>query len=191
MELDILELIKSRRSIGKVKEEAPPREMIEKMLEAATWAPNHFRVEPWRFIVLTGAARERLGDVFAQVVKADYDDPSSPEAEQAAQVARTRPLRAPYVIAVISEPPSEERVIEVENICAVAAGVQNMLLTAHAMGLAAYWRTGDFAYNDSVKEFFGLEPGASIIGFIYVGYPDMNPPKATRIPAAEKTTWLD
>lgn len=191
MDQQLLELIKSRRSIGKVKEEAPPKEMIEKLLGAATWAPNHYRVEPWRFVVLSGAGRDRLGNVFAEMALDGFEDPNSEEAERAVARARTRPLRAPYVITVIAEPPSEPTVVAVENVSAVAAASQNMLLLAHAMGLGVYWRTGDFAYDQRVRDFFQLEEGATIVGFLYVGYPDMKPPVANRIPHEQKTTWVD
>ena len=78
-----------------------------------------------------------------------------------------------------------------ENICAVSAAVQNMLLLAHSMGLGVYWRTGSFASDPLVKAFFDLEPGSTIVGFIYVGYPDMDPPTVGRTPYSEKTVWMN
>ena len=56
--MGILEIIKQRRSIGKVTSERPTREQIERILQAATHAPNHHKVEPWRFFVLAGHARQ-------------------------------------------------------------------------------------------------------------------------------------
>ncbi len=63
--MTIFEIIKRRRSIGKMTGERPAREQIERLLEAATHAPNHYKVQPWKFIVLAGKARERLGAVMA------------------------------------------------------------------------------------------------------------------------------
>lgn len=188
--MNLHQVIRERRSIGKVKSDLPPKEAIEQMLEAATWAPNHYRVEPWKFFVLTGSARERLGDLFAQIEKEDAGEGKDPEAvELAAESARKRPLRAPVLIAVAVESSEDPRVVEIENVEAVAAGVQNMLLTAHALGLGAIWRTGSYAYDPRVKAFFGLKPEDHLAGFIYVGYPAMDPPAATRTPASEKTLW--
>lgn len=191
--MDLHQAIRERRSIGKVKGELPPKAAIEQMLEAATWAPNHYRVEPWRFFVLSGAARERLGDLFARLEKEDANksgEAKDPEVvERAAESARKKPLRAPVVIAVAVEAPEDPRIVAIENVEAVAAGVQNMLLTAHALGLGAIWRTGSYAYDPRVKGFLGLRPEDHLAGFIYVGYPAMDPPAASRTPASEKTVW--
>lgn len=187
--MELIDIIRERRSIGKVTSELPPCEQIKAMLEAATWAPNHFKVEPWRFFVLTGAGRERLGAVLAKAVLDEHDDPESKAAKDAAERARAVPLRAPVVIAVAAEHPEDPRVIAVENVSATAAAVQNMLLVAHSFGLGAMWRTGNPAYRPQVKEFFGLEPDAAIVGYVYVGLPAMEPPLGRRTPFAEKTVW--
>ncbi len=59
--MTVFETIKSRRSIGALTEQRPSRTQIEHILEAATHAPNHYRVEPWKFFVLAGKARNELG----------------------------------------------------------------------------------------------------------------------------------
>src|SRR5436309_1425613 len=83
--MDILEAIHGRRSIKNVKPDLPPRSQIEAMLEAATWAPNHYHVEPWRFFVLTGASRQRLGEVMGEVARKAFADPNSQVAASAAE----------------------------------------------------------------------------------------------------------
>src|SRR5687767_13152960 len=77
-EMPVLEALRSRRSIGRVRPERPPRAVIEEIIEAATWAPNHRLTEPWRFIVLAGQAREALGREMAALLPAD-----APEADVA------------------------------------------------------------------------------------------------------------
>lgn len=181
----VLEAIRSRRSNGRVLPEMPPRALIERVIEAGTYAPNHRLTEPWRFIVLTGGARTALGHVLAGL-KA-----GGGEAEIAKE--RAKPLRAPVLIAVAAEPATGPKVVESEEIAAVAAAAQNMLLAAHALGLAAIWRTGDPCYSDAVREHLGLRQGAHVLGFIYLGYPDPSAPPArsSRRPAAELTVWRD
>lgn len=147
--------------------------MIEAVIEAAGWAPNHYKTEPWRFAVLTGAARERLGDVMAGSLRHRLPAPDSPEAQAMLNKERAKPLRAPVVIAVAVEPSDRPKVREVEEIEAGAAGVENMLLAAHALGLGAMWRTGEPAYDPEVKRFLGFSPSAHIIAFVYLGYPDV------------------
>src|SRR5207244_3779397 len=107
-------------------------------------APNHRLTEPWRFVVFAGDARLELGEAMARVQAANSDTlPTPGDLER----TRAKPLRAPVVIAVAVEPSPGPRVVEMEEVAAGAAAVQNMLLAAHALGLGAIWRTGDAAYD--------------------------------------------
>ena len=181
-EMRVLEAIQSRRSIGRVRPERPPRAMIEEIIEAGTWAPNHRLTEPWRFIVLAGTAREALGEAMAALLPAE-----APEAEVAKE--RAKPLRAPVVIAVAVEPATGPKIVEMEEVTAGAAAIQNMLLAAHALGLAAQWRTGNAAYSPTIKTHLGLPEAAHLLGFVYVGYADGPPSTMRRRPAASLTRW--
>jgi nitroreductase len=185
--VEVLEAIRTRQSIGQVKPDAVSRELIEKILLAAVQAPNHYKVRPWRFVVLTGAGRAKLGEVMAQSTKT-----SKPEAtEEELQKDREKPLRAPVVIAVAVDKPSLSKVKEIENVCATAAAVQNLLLAAHALGLAAMWRTGPSATDPAIKQLFGWEADQHLIGFIYVGYPQSEPTPPTRPSFEDRTVWME
>ena len=183
------DLIKRRRSIGKMTSEQPTREQIEHLLEAAIHAPNHHKVQPWKFIVLAGDAREELGKVMALSLAGHLEETSSDKAQAILNKERNKPLRSPVVIVVAAESPNQSNVMEIENIEATAAAVQNMLLTAEEIGLACMWRTGNAAYDPHVKQWLGLESGEHIIAFLYVGYPAI--PRLERIPISykDKTTW--
>ncbi|MFZ5819185.1 MAG: nitroreductase family protein [Chloroflexota bacterium] len=185
--MDAIETIHTRQSIGKVKPDALPRALVETLLAAGAQAPNHYRVRPWRFVVLTGAGRERLGQVMA--ASQQEKQPGLP----AEAFAKTRglPLRAPVVIAVGVDKPAEAKVIEVENIAAAAAACQNILLAAHAEGLAAIWRTGEWARDPQVKQFLGFAADQHLIGFLYVGYPETRPEPPQRPSFEDRTTWMD
>jgi nitroreductase len=185
--MDALEDIFTRHSISKVKPDPLPREMVEKLLAAAVQAPNHFRIRPWRFIVLTGEARSRLGEAMAQAHLLRHPDSS----ESDLNVERARPLRAPVIIAVGVDKPSEPKVVEIENICAAAAAAENILLAANALGLGAMWRTGPAARELEVKTFLGLEPDQHLIAFIYVGYPEPLPEPRERPSYEDRTTWME
>jgi nitroreductase len=185
--MDAFEDIYSRRSVSKVRPDPLPRELIEQLLAAAVQAPNHYRVRPWRFIVLCREARNRLGEVMAQSHQRRH-----PEAtEMDLNVERARPLRAPVLIAVGVDRPVEQKVIDIENICAVAAAVENILLAANALGLGAMWRTGPAARDPKVKEFLGLEPDQDLIAFVYVGYPDLMPEPRERPSFYDRTVWME
>jgi len=185
--MDIFEAIHTRQSIGKVKPDPVPRELIERMLAAAAQAPNHYKVRPWRFVVLTGAARERLGEVMAQSLR--RRDPTA-NAEALAR-ERAKPLRAPVVIAAGVDKPNGPKVIGIENVCATAAAVQNMLLAAHGLGLAAKWRTVPAAYDPDVKTFLGFEPDQHLIAFVYVGYAEAEPAPPSRPSHEDRTLWME
>jgi nitroreductase len=185
--MELFEAIHGRTSIAKVKADPVPRELIEKILSAAVQAPNHYKVRPWRFVVLTGDGRKRLGDVFA----ASFADRHPGLPPDALEKPRATPLTAPVVIAIGVDKPTESKVIELENICAAAAAAQNMLLAAHGLGLAAKWRTGEWVEDPKVKEFLGFAPDQTIIAFIYIGYPE-NPPEPRERPGFEdRVTWIE
>lgn len=182
---DLLDVIRSRRSIGKCSDVVPERALIEQILEAATWAPNHKQTEPWRFVVLAGSAREELGDAMGRAAAKGIDDPEA--ARVAHEKAAKKPLRAPYVIAAYAVP--DPALPRVESIAATAAAVQNMLLAAHALGLAAMWRTGDPLFSDEVRAFLSIPEDAEMLGTIYVGYPNMATPVRQRRSIDEVVEW--
>ncbi len=185
--METLTAIHTRHSIGKVKPDPLPRDLIEKLLQAAVQAPNHYKVRPWRFVVLTGAGRERLGEVMA--ASQHERQPDLPA--EALTKTRSLPLRAPVVIAVGVDKPSEEKVQEIENVCAAAAACQNLLLAAHDLGLAGIWRTGEWARDARVKEFLGFSPDQHLIAFLYIGYPEFLPEAVERPGFEDRTTWLE
>src|SRR5436305_9269397 len=156
--MSVFETIKSRRSTGKMTEQLPAREQIERLLEAATHAPNHHKVEPWRFFVLAGEARKELSEVMAQALAERLRERPQEKEEAMLAKERTKLLRSPVVIVAAAKHPEQPKVVEIENIEAVAAAVENMLLTAEEIGLACMWRTGDAAYDVRVKQWLGLEP---------------------------------
>jgi nitroreductase len=80
-------------------------------------------------------------------------------------------------------------VIEIENVCAAAAATQNLLLAAHALGLAAMWRTGDAARDPGIKAFLGFEADQRVIGLVYVGYALSEPLPPARPSYEDRTVW--
>ena len=189
--MDLMEAIRGRRSIGRVKPDEVERTLIERMLEAAVWAPNHHLTEPWRFTVMTGNGRLRLGNAYAEVAQAT-SEPEQTAEQRDKHVAKA--LRAPVVIAVAASPSPSPTVPHVEELAAVHAAVQNMLLTAHALGLGAIWRSGAPTYHPLMHAAFELQPAEQLVGFIYVGYPataaTTAAPSGQRTSFADSTVWL-
>ncbi len=189
--MDTLDAITTRQSIGNVKPDPVPREIVEKLLSAAAQAPNHYKVRPWRFVVLIESARERLGEVMAQAFIEKFPDLSPDAKSKAMEKERSKPLRSPLLIAVGVDKPAESKVIEIENVCAAAAACQNLLLAAHDLGLAAKWRTGDPAFDPKIKEFLGFTPDQYLIAFLYIGYPEKEEEPVLRPSHDDRTTWME
>lgn len=193
--MDIIDVLVRRRSIGKMLKEVPPRSLIERVLEAAVNAPNHHDTQPWRFFVLQGPALDAFGDALADAAQARVGgDASDPKVKGLMLSEKTKPLRSPVNIVVGVVQDSDDPMTRRENLQAASAAMQNMLLAANSLGLAAIWRTGDGAFDDRIKAYFGLRPSDEIAGTVYLGYPD--PALAALIPArrrtfADKTTWLE
>jgi nitroreductase len=141
-----------------------PTELLERLCRLAIWAPNHKRTWPWRFTALVGGARAKLGEALARSLDA--------AGEPAAKVekARGKYLRAPVMLAIaaVGDPDPVRRA---ENRDAVAAGVQNLLLGATAVGLASYWGTGAVTEVPEVRALCGLEPGDQLVALLYLGWP--------------------
>jgi nitroreductase len=188
--MDVIQAIETRQSMGRVKQDPVPKELVERILESAVHAPNHRLTEPWRFHVFTGKGRGELARVRAEIASLQAEAEGESEEMAAGRISRERKkaFRAPVVIAVISKAGRDE-VETLENYAACAAAVQNMQLTAHALGLGMMWRTGPIAYHDRMREFFDLKEGDTMVAHLYVGYPDMAERPRRREAAREKTTW--
>ncbi len=185
--MDAIEAIHKRQSVKRFTSRPVERQKVEQLLSAGAQAPNHYKVRPWRFVVIEGAARERLGDVMADVFQRKF--PTVPP--EGLQKERAKPLRSPVIIAVGVDEPAEPKVLELENICAAAAACETMLLAAEALGLGGHWRTGDAARDPDVKRFLGLTDKQPLIAFLYIGYPEAELPPPARPGYEDRTRWLE
>lgn len=185
--MDVIEAIHERTSITRFSTQPVEREKIEQLLDAGAQAPNHYKVRPWRFVVMSGAGRERLGEVMAEVFRRKF--PNVPP--EALVKERAKPLRSPVVIAVGVDKPAEPKVLEIENICAAAAACENILIAAEALGLGGHWRTGDAARDPDIKRFLGFHEEQPLIAFLYVGYPEVPPVPTARPGYEDRTRWLE
>jgi nitroreductase len=181
--MDALEAILTRTTVppAKMGPPGPDEAQLRRILEAGASAPDHGCLRPWRFLVVRGAARERLGQLFAAAVRAKDAAASAQEVEK----QLTSPLRASVVVAVVARIQRNHRKIpEVEQVASAAAAMQNMLLAAHAQGLAAKWVSGQNAYDPTVHRGLGLAPDDLITGFLFLGTPT-SPHEGTGRPALE------
>lgn len=164
-QVDALTALLHRRSEATLGEPAPDGEVLANIQRAALTAADHATLRPWRFLVIRGTARERLGELFVRGREAVEGELSARERER----TQGRPLRAPLVIVAIGAPRQDAKVPEIEQLLSAGAAVQNLLNAAYAQGVGAIWRTGGFAYDPVVKAGLGLGAGEHILGFLYLG----------------------
>jgi nitroreductase len=165
--MDALTAIETRVSANKLGDPGPTPDQIETILHMAARAPDHGRLSPWRFVVIEGESRHILGKAMADIARRNKPDATEADLERETGKA----MRAPTIIAVAARTANPERIPEIEQIVAVGAAVQNMFLTAHALGLGAMWKTGAAAYDGGVKSTLGLLQTDHIVGFLYLGAP--------------------
>ena len=162
-----IELLLSRRS-GSAKAmtaPGPDESQLKTILRAASRVPDHGKLSPWRFIVIEGDARRRMGNLLAETLQ--VDDPAV--SVERLEIERGRFLRAPVVVAVVSRVREAIPIPEWEQILSAGATCQTMLIAAHALGFVANWITEWPAYHPIIRERLGLRAGERIAGFVYIG----------------------
>ena len=178
------ELARSRRTSMIVDQTRDvPLELIAELCSLATWAPNHKKTWPWRFAVFTGNGRATLGETMAAAMeRAAFGD----DIKRAK--TRTKYLRTPATL-VVGCTPDDNEMLHAENRDAVAAGIQNLLLGATALGLASFWSTPALTQPRGVLELCGFDPDDRLVGIIYLGWAaqECPPPERPRLPITHIT----
>jgi nitroreductase len=179
MDNPVLALLSSRRSVKpeRLVAPGPSPDELETMLKIAARVPDHKKLVPWRFIVLEGDARARLGEIVAQACVAEEAEPPS---EVRLQMERGRLLRAPVVVAVVSRVTAHRGAPEWEQILSAGAACFSLCLAANAMGYGTSWITEWIAYSARVRAALGLAGNERIAGFIYIGTPAERPEERER-----------
>jgi nitroreductase len=187
----VLGVIRQRRSFGlkDLKPDPVPREIVQQLLEAAQWAPNHGHTEPWRFTVYMGEGRRGLGDALAEAYR--LGTPEAKFSETAQEVQRSKVWQAPVWISVGMLPGTNPKIPEVEEVLALGAAAQNMMLLATSFGLGSKWTSGLTATHPHTAKFVGLEPPARLLGFLYVGWPAVAWLGGQRAGLVDKVQWVE
>jgi len=146
-------------------EPGPDEDQLKKILETAMCAPDHGRMNPYRFISIRDDAREELSRVFGEACQRRDPDVSKAYIDK----QKNKPLRAPLIVVVVASLIESPKIPDIEQVLCAGAVAHNILLAANAMGFGSIWLTGDNAYDDDVCEALGLSDDESIIGFIYLG----------------------
>ena len=181
-----LNLLTQRNSAPRLVAPAPPPEVLQGMWQAALRAPDHAWLTPWRFLGVSDAARDRLGDLFARAARRREPGLSDEQIEK----ARALPLRAPLVVIVVARLQDHPKVPQQEQLLSAGCAAQALLLAAEAKGYAGIWRTGANAYDPELAAELGLADNERIVAYLYIGSREGRPKTLPQRPVEQfVTTW--
>lgn len=163
----------------------PDRDEINILLTAAARTPDHGKLEPWRFIVLTKPALARLAELVAARGTALRMDP-----EKIAK-AQDQYASADLAIAVVSSPKPSGKIPQIEQVYSAGAVCLALVNAALAAGWGANWLSGWASHDrDFIRDGLGLADHENIVGFIHLGTETSTPPERPRPDLAAITTWV-
>jgi F420 biosynthesis protein FbiB-like protein len=196
-----LDLVRSRRSIRRYLDKPVPREWIEKILDAARWAPSAHNRQPWRFAIVENAeTKHALASAMGNKLRADLERDGVAQEVIDKDTARSyqRITNAPVVIVVCvtmrdMDVYQDTRRKKAEYLMAtqsVAMATQNLLLAAHALGLGTCWMCAPLFVPETVRDVLKLDADWEPQALITLGYAAEEKIKE-RVAIDSKTRFLD
>ncbi len=174
--MDALELLVNRRSASRLAEPAPTGEVLENILRAGMRAPDHGTLQPWRFFLIEGEGRERFSQLLsAAALESGLDD-------KAREKARTSPFRAPLIITVVAHCTEHHKVPHWEQVISAGCAVVQMQMAAVAQGYNGIWRSGPWTDHPKVRAAFDCREQDQIVGFLYLGTPQLKASTTISVP---------
>jgi len=194
--LDIISLLKNRRSIQEYTPKNVSEKVLDVILEAAMWAPSAHNAQPWRFVVIRDSALKlKLAEAMAYRWKRDLakNGVSKKDSESLAGASVERFSSAPIVIVSCLtmmemnhyHDKRRQRIESTMAVQSVAAAIENMLLASHAMGLGACWFCAPLFCPETVRKVLKLPPDFEPQALITLGYPAERPLPPPRKPLKE------
>lgn len=162
--------------------------LVWQILDNANWAPTHGLTQPWRFKVFTDEGKNQLANFQAEVYKK-----MTPEADfkpEKYERMQTNILKSSHVVVICLQRQLSEKILELEEIEAVACSVQNMALTATAYGICSFWGSGGITYTQELKDFLELGEKDLCLGYLYLGYSDRPKTSSPRDLIQTKVDWI-
>lgn len=186
--------ITDRRTIKQFLPEPVAPATITQLIDLAVWAPNHRLNEPWRFYVLTGDARRRLGEIAAAITTAKVGaaggDPAVTARKAGEAAAAWSSVPTLIFVTMVGDPNPE---IDLENYGAVCCAIQNLTLAAHVIGIGTSWSSGVIAAAPALLTLVGAGANERMVGLLRLGYldPAVASLKSRRTPGASLTRWIE
>ncbi len=183
---EVMDFLLSRRSrpAKTLGPGGPDHMALEQLLAAAARSPDHGKLEPWRFVVIEGAARERARTLASERAQALELDQSTTAKTVAAFG------QGDVIVAVLSSPKPSEKIPVWEQHLSAGAVCLALLNAALASGWGANWLTGKMAYDPVfLTEFLGCVEGEAVAGFIHIGAETVTPQDRPRPDLSAITKW--
>lgn len=163
----------------------PDRAEVERLLAAATRVPDHGKIEPWRFVVLTRPATDRLARLVEERGQALGVEP-----ERVAKAASQYSM-ADLAVVVVQVPRPTDKVPLIEQTYSAGAVCLSLLNAATAAGWGANWLTGWPTYDEAFRrDGLGLSEGETVAGLIHIGTPTTDTPDRPRPDPRRLVTWV-
>ncbi len=185
--MNVSDAIAARRSVRKFTEHTPTREQLERMLHAATLAPNHRLTNPWRFYVLGPEARAAYGLALGNRKAKKATDETQAETMRQTTSREHRALPCMILVAMVKH---ENPEFCEEDYAATYMAVQNLGLSAVEQGLGTHIRTGAIMDDPAARAAAGVPESERIVAVIAVGEPAEKSEAKPRRPAVELTHWV-
>jgi nitroreductase len=164
--MELFDAIDSRSSAARLTEPGPSAAHLERLLQAASHAPDHGRLKPWRFIEVNGPAREPFASAAANAKRQRVPTLT----DEQVQLERQKIMQSPCIVVVgCAVQKHNAKVPEIEQVIATGAAAQNVFLAAHALGYGVMWKTGAAAYDNQVKSAVGLSADDHIVAILHLG----------------------
>ena len=185
----LIGLLASRRSVNPnfLAGPGPSRAEIETLLTIASRMPDHGKLAPWRFLVIEGAARGRLGATALDIHLKDA--PTLDEAARQADLKRF--ALAPLVVGVVSQAREHAKIPVWEQQLSAGAVCMALSVAAKALGFSSAWLTEWPAYSAPFRAALGLAEDERIAGFVHIGCATITPEDRPRPALADIVTWLE
>ncbi len=188
----VADVIANRRSVSwkKMNGRIIPRQTVSELLALAHWAPTHGRTEPWFFYVYTDEAMKQFAAQHAEL----YKQHTPPEKYQDATYEKLmhNTDAASHLLIAVMKRGINPKISQLEEVAAVSAAIQNILLGATAAGIASFWSTGGMTHTHALKEHLGLGAEDIVMGLIFLGYTDEPAKPGLRTTVIdEKVKWVE
>lgn len=165
----LINWIKSRRSIGNLDTPSPTHEQIKAAIACAATAPDHKKLRPWRFIVTEGDARNKLGQALLKAAEEKAAREGDTLSDKTRKKTAELPMRAPVIITVVTHMQAHKKVPPFEQMLSAGSAVQNLILALMAQGYSSVWRTGLLCNEPAVKQYFDVAADDYVTAFVYTG----------------------